>query len=346
MGQGNGQLVVYNTDQPGHKVGVLYDLGSKSLQLHPKFTRRDKWNLNFIPKQPEKPSISKRVFHFKAVEQNTPDRASTAVIKVTTPDTTERKVGESQRRAIKEDLQKFIKSLLDNLNHLILFLSHTDVDHINYISEATIPDDLKITAFLCGDWFGDSCDVSKDGETSSAVKSVLSFLARRKDTHLEFPYYWNNKVYLDSTPQNTDFNQYVRDQLQTLNTGASTDTVFTSLSKVASCRNFDAPIPSFYSGALESVLPESLLNTLKSNNDTMRAIRNTYVWSLNLPVGDVNDFSPIISCKLPSLNLSVVFTGDAGLPVFQSVSCRQTAHLKNSFRETLSDQIDDHNILY
>lgn len=344
MGQGNGQLVVYNTDQPGHKVGVLFDLGSKSLQVHPKFIRRGIWDLKFIPRNVillgESPHKTNLID-----DGPSPDRASTAVIKVTTPDTTERKVGESQRRAIKEDLQKYIKSLLDNLNHLILFLSHTDVDHINYISEATIPDDLKMTAFLCGDWFGDSCDVSKDGETSSTVKSVLSFLARREDTHLEFPYYWNNKVYLDSALQNTDFNQYVRDQLQTLNTGASTDTVFTSLSKVASCRNFHAPIPSFYSGALESVLPEPLLNTLKSNDDTMMAIRNTYVWSLNFPVGDVNDFSPIISCKLPSLNLSVVFTGDAGLPVFQSVSCRQTAHPKNSFRETLSDQIDDQHLV-
>jgi hypothetical protein len=157
MGQGNGQLVVYNTDQPGHSVGVLFDLGSKSLQGHPKFIRRGIWDLKFIPRNVILLGESPRKTNL-IDDGPSPDRASTAVIKVTTPDTTERKVGESQRRAIKEDLQKFIKSLLDNLNHLILFLSHTDVDHINYISEATIPDDLKITAFLCGDWFGDSCD--------------------------------------------------------------------------------------------------------------------------------------------------------------------------------------------
>ncbi len=172
MGQGNGQLVIYNADQPGHKVGVLYDLGSKSIQLHPKFTRRDKWNLNFIPKQPEKPSISKGVFHFKVVEQNTPDRAMTSATAVATPDTTERKVGESQRKELKEDLQDFIKGCLSELKHLILFLSHTDVDHINYISAEMFPANLSVTAFLCGDWFRDSCDASKDGETSNVVKSV------------------------------------------------------------------------------------------------------------------------------------------------------------------------------
>lgn len=47
MGQGNGQLVIYNADKPGQKVGVLYDLGSKSLQSHPKFINRDKWDLYF-----------------------------------------------------------------------------------------------------------------------------------------------------------------------------------------------------------------------------------------------------------------------------------------------------------
>lgn len=343
MGQGNGQLVIYNTGQPGHIAGVLYDLGSKSLQVHPKFMRRGDWDLKFIPRNVI--SLGESPYKTNLIDDGpSPDRASTAVIKVTTPDTTERKVGESQRKVLKEDLQEFIKRLLSGLNHLILFLSHTDVDHINYISAEVFPANLSVTAFLCGDWFGYSRDYSADEKALNTVKNVLSFLAQRKDTHLEFPYYWNNKVYLDSAHKNTDFNQYVRDQLQTLKT-RDINTVFTSLSTEASCRNFHAPIPSFYSGALESVLPEPLLNTLKSNDDTMMAIRNTYVWSLNFPVGDVNDFSPIISCKLPSLNLSVVFTGDAGLPVFQSVSCQQTAHSKNSFRETLSDQIDGQHLV-
>lgn len=153
--------------------------------------RRGDWNLIFTPRQqvlllgegPQKPS--------RIDDGPSPDRAMTSATTVTTPDTTERKVGDSQRKALKEDLQEFIKGLLSGLKHLILFLSHTDADHINYISAETFPENLSVTAFLCGDWFGDSCDVSKDGETSSVVKRIVSFLSNREETHLELPYYWN-----------------------------------------------------------------------------------------------------------------------------------------------------------
>ena len=55
MGQGNAQLIIYHDGS--NKVGVLYDLGSKSLQMHPKFASRGEWNPNFLVKDS---NISKR----------------------------------------------------------------------------------------------------------------------------------------------------------------------------------------------------------------------------------------------------------------------------------------------
>lgn len=46
MGQGNSQLVIYQ--RPEGKVGILYDLGSKSLQMHPKFGFRGDWQRPFL----------------------------------------------------------------------------------------------------------------------------------------------------------------------------------------------------------------------------------------------------------------------------------------------------------
>lgn len=50
MGQGNAQLIIYNADQPNQRIGVLYDMGSKSLQTHPKFTIKSDWEIRFKPK--------------------------------------------------------------------------------------------------------------------------------------------------------------------------------------------------------------------------------------------------------------------------------------------------------
>ncbi len=347
MGQGNGQLVVYNTDQPEHKVGVLYDLGSKSLQAHPKFMRRVDWSLNFTPNRHEQ----LRLVSSKPIAYNTPDRAMTSTSTVVTPETTERKVGESQRKVIKEDLQEFIKGLLSGLKHLILFLSHTDVDHINYISAETFPANLSVTAFLCGDWFGDYCDKpigiteTESQETKKIVKDVLLFLGMRKNTHLEFPYYWQFIVQEHKDSRPIEFNDLIRKSFQG-SSATNFDSLVDDLKSFCLRTNYYTPNPVPFSGTFSEFLDQSNVpDNIKNSPELKDIFNNLYIWSINYPVGDVNDFSPIISCTLPSLKISVVFTGDAGLPVFQSVSCRQTAHPKNSFRETLSDQIDDQHLV-
>ena len=42
----SGQLVIYK--RADGKVGILYDLGSKSLQMHPKFSIRGEWQRCFL----------------------------------------------------------------------------------------------------------------------------------------------------------------------------------------------------------------------------------------------------------------------------------------------------------
>lgn len=313
FGQGSGQLIIYNANDPDHKVGVLYDLGSKSLQMHPKFLLRGDWEQKFKKISEES--------HFAATllvaEESTPVKQRLSLTVGATPQTTERKVGATQSRKIKTSLQKFTKELLSDLKYLFVFISHTDIDHINLLDNDTIPEKLPLMVFLCGDWFGDVCAQSEDAAlTSRAVKSVLSFLGTRPHTHVEFPYYWG------FNPQGQNFNDFARSKLSTLD-HADIEIVLSELAIITSKTNYESPCPRFFSGSFMEMLGlfmPSFKGFVESDPNLLSAAINIDVWSLNLPVSDVNDFSPVISCILPSINLSVVLTGDAGVPVFQSVT--------------------------
>ncbi len=336
MGQGNAQLIIYNADQSNQRIGFLYDMGSKSLQTHPKFTMKSDRDIRFKPKDETELNINEEdkeeVLALPEQLATTPDGKNVGRF-FDTPGTTEQKVDSPQMRYVRKGLHDFIKKLLMDLKHLFIFVSHTDIDHINKFDDSAIPLDFPVTVFLCGDWFGDMCSKSSVGEDpSTAVKNTLEFFLKRSNTNIEFPYYWGFKVGIKN------FNTLVKEKFSATN---SIEIIFQDLANLVSKLNYNAPCPKFFSGHLSQMI--TFRNNLEGNeltldNDFKQAIDNLYIWSINLPTSDVNDFSPIISCTLPSMNLSVVLTGDAGVPVFQSISMNISSG--QDFRQILEKDVN------
>lgn len=102
---------------------------------------------------------------------------------------------------IKDDKTRIIKILKEaKLNYLILFLSHPDEDHINYIKDILSDkrfDNLPMLSFLGGDWF------NHDTEDSMLLTDFLSMRAKKVRNSLNFyPYYFNFQPISENEPAN------------------------------------------------------------------------------------------------------------------------------------------------
>ncbi|CAO5676013.1 MAG: hypothetical protein HEEMFOPI_01988 [Holosporales bacterium] len=249
MDQGNAQLIIYNADQPHQRIGVLYDMGSKSLQTHSKFTMKGDWYIRF--KQKSNTELKTKGGGEVLVQQEqlatTPDGKNVG-LSFDTPGTTEQKVDGPQMGRLREGLHDFIKDLLKGLKYLFIFVSHTDIDHINKFNKDTIPQNVPITVFLCGDWFGDMCSKFVDGDDpATAVKNTLEFFLNRSNTNIEFPYYWGFKV------DEKNFNTLVKEKILTE----------PNLASLVSKINYNAPCPKFLSGYLSQII--SFRDNLEGN---------------------------------------------------------------------------------
>ena len=292
MGQGNSQLAIYE----GQKFAVLYDCGSSSLQKHPKYVDRSKENqeitiINTLYTKNEnysyfETSIGKKMDE----EKQSPSRNTLESnynlnsvleglgkldIGVTNSASNEAKISTKQAEISRIQLEEFIKQTIKNLsiNHLFIFLSHPDKDHINYINEKTIPTeaasgDLKVTAFLCGDW-------SKDTEEIRQVKKIFSV---RKNTG----YFYPLNILLDK--------QRFRGSLANLLEKISLDTNY--------YERFGAGVREHFKDFDENFMKESG--------------EKIFIESMNHNTQNDNDESPIISFKMPNIGMRFICTGDIG----------------------------------
>ncbi len=358
MGQGNAQLVIYA--QGSEKIGVLYDLGSKSLQTHPKFMKRGKWDIKY------KPILQKVESRFTHINV-TPKKGSSQIdpsafqspepssIKVHTPQeplTINGKLSTTQQGSHKKNLELFIFDLLQDLSHLFIFISHSDEDHINYLNQKTIPDTVPLTILLCGDWFGNvGCD-NEDTNITRNVKDVLKFLKARlqtKDASTQFSFTYYQDMFILKNPQKSidlvrtskfsvwsyspdgvqrevKFNDFIREELESI---VDVEPLAEYLKVLCSRDHFNlnSPIsPSFYSGPFNRLYANLFpRNGNEKENTTAKPslkeqVKNhIYVWSMNHLTDDINGQSIVLSCTLPSLNMSVILTGDAQYSTFQRI---------------------------
>jgi len=344
MGQGNSQLVIYQRFEG--KVGILYDLGSKSLQMHPKFGFRGDWQRPFLVST-RKMSIMDANHEedddvlFTAQSSPTREKIFSTI---QTPGTTEKKLQEKQRGTIKSELEEFIYDQLVSLDHILIFLSHSDEDHINFLNHENIPERLPIAVILAGDWFGDIGAVDGKTNFTEPAKKVLKFLSQRlRDqsvfTHFYFPYY--------SPDLNADITRILQPQnlLETIESLSITDVLrtFDVLAQpiIQQCLkiNPDAPTPQFLHGAFLEVFRHWLPIDPRFHD----ILNNVYIWSLNQPADDTNNHSMVVSCALPTLNMSVILTGDAEHSVFQRIAAENPGR---GFRDVLASRLNALNPLH
>ncbi len=349
MGQGNSQLVIYSNGTD--KIGVLYDLGSKSLQMHPKFIKRSSWKQRYkikksklrhqrgvasclSPVKRKHPNIQQTAFQ-------TPTSKTNCVINPQTPMTVNSKLSKKQQKQVKENLEFFILDLLQDLSHLFIFLSHSDEDHINYLNHKIIPSKLPLTILLCGDWFGDvGCRHNSNNMTKN-VGAVLNFLKERLQQNpsrieFNFPYYRNHFSLEQNGLRQQPFNDFVRQELKSKGSLKNTKE---KLIKACSRNSLNAPIPEFYAGPFSllyaELFPPSNHSIATAPARLIEKVKhNIHIWSLNHQTDDINGHSIVLSCKLPSLDMSVIFTGDALHSTFQRIAEQHSG--TENFRNTLS----------
>lgn len=301
MGQGNGQFIIYKRESGD--VGVLYDLGSKSLQMHPKFGSRGDWQQPFLA-QKQKEIRTNRISIPLTPEYN---RVRPVIF---TPDTSDEKRAVLRKDPIKNELKELVSaSLLKGLRHLFIFLSHSDEDHINYVNRENIPRDVPITVILSGDWFGDIG--AQEGKTNltEPAKKVFEFLAQRIKnqsvaTNIFFPYY------------SMRLNELIQGMLGRSSNVEDLSIFSREITQHCLKMNPHAPNPPFLQGYFLDVFKRSFQIDL----DARAVLENIYIWSLNQPADSTNNHSMVISCTLPNLNMSVVLTGDAEHSVFQRIA--------------------------
>lgn len=339
MGQGNSQLVIYQ--RPESKIGVLYDLGSKSLQMHPKFSARGEWQPLFL--KPRPPELLKTTSRRRVIQPSTPEHTSGSAIY--TPDTTNAKRVVEKSDSIKSELKEFISTSLDGLDHLFIFLSHSDEDHINLLSHENIPGDVPITMILAGDWFGDIGAVDGKTNFTEPAKKVFMFLSQRmrngSPTNFYFPYYSSYSSVL-----NAEITEMLQPHvlLEAIEGLSISDALraFDELAQpiILQCLKINpaAPTPRFLHGPFLEVFGHFLPIDPKFKD----ILNNVYIWNLNQPADDTNNHSMVVSCTLPTLNMSVILTGDAENSVFHRIAAENAGF---DFRSRLGLSNPLHTIL-
>lgn len=349
VGQGNCQLVTYiSTD--GTQVGVMYDAGTSSQQQHLKFQQNPR-KRELISNAP----LS--VFDFP-VESASRDGSHSSS-------------DDSAATTISAETQKRNVSIIDTiqekckcLNHLFVFLSHPDRDHINLLKDV-IPSNIDITVFLCGDWLGDGGANDKYDDVSIYVKGVLDFLTKRiknrglgdGQTNFSLPYYWSSAPIA------------YRDIKKSL-LGRKVTTLIaadSSLSRgIAARRNFatrdlfdlfkidfqqQRHVPSqIFKGNLRKLvghamgqgdIPTKAAASLAKIPGMETIFQYVYIWSLNQAADDANNQSAIVSCSLPDKKMTFVFSGDAHDLVFKNAGLDEDEPEEAAWiRDTLGR--DDH----
>lgn len=342
VGQGNSQLAVYEQ----YRFAVLYDCGSASTQIHPKIDKlQNSEDFSFVFKRKE--NIFKIPSNLPNVDFKEEEivEDSTFEMPVFSQSSNISNVESKERGKYTKDFIKEIISSYD-IQHLFIFLSHPDKDHINYIDENTLPDALRVTAFLCGDWLGDGGANTNKDDLTTDVKKVLDFLTRRKNTWLELPYYWNYK------DNDLDYNS-VKDSLY-LNEKDNTKELF----NIFKSKAFPNNIPEVFYGNLKelvevtpnykskSYLKDSLKDHIKRVDFESLSLIN--ILSMNHHFKDINSQSAVLCFIMPKIKMNIVCSGDANKETFSLIKNlsnkpQSVKYLLQDINETEKNIIDGKN---
>lgn len=325
VGQGNSQLAIYND------IGILYDCGSMSKYVSNKINELQLYESSLL--FPSKVRTEAAIKLKEKTSSQTYEEISFGDINISdlmekrdSNDTVSSTTGD---RSTKDSVEDKIKKIINSakLKHLIVFLSHPDLDHYNMLVNV-LPDDLPTTVFLCGDWLGGN-DVEKVNGSNSGQYThqiqVLQKLSVRKNTWIELPYYWeytndpneNLKNYKDiinsfkphklpAKPSSIKDAEYVDFKATYLRKPFSKNNIFqgtllTLIERIRETHLEDAFATAHFSGLVDK--------------DRI-AFENIYIWIMNQASTDANTQSTVVSFKMPLLNTVFTCTGDVTHDVF------------------------------
>lgn len=325
VGQGSCNLVKYHLPTQ-EIIGVLYDAGSSSGVIHPKFrvntTMPDSLifeDLKQANTQKDRDSDDDALSPPRPLQDGRHNTRNEELYEAPaeSPDGARVSAVVTRNPSMLKDSKIFIKEKLTGLTHLFVFLSHPDSDHISLLPEI-IPDNLSITVFLSGDWLGDAGANGKGDDLSSPVKKIIEFLSARArsnpdSTSFCLPYYWDYDL------QNNGY-QRLKEGLAKEGAGGSGALFKQFRLKFGQPRHvpkemFQGSLPDLIQAAFISgdILDKEIVH----HNRWTRTLSNVHIWALNQSADDANDQSAIVSCTIPDINMSFVFTGDARDLVFR-----------------------------
>jgi hypothetical protein len=357
VGQGNCQFFRYGN------VGVLYDGGSSTSRTFSKVKPLKREFFECFIARKDDPT------DYIIFDENSIDLSQKNVILQSSQNffkgfkgisefTHEKEIGKGKKKKFvknvaeqeMEDDKERIIDVLENakIEYLLLFVSHPDQDHINYIKDILSDErfeKLILLSFLGGDWF--------NHDTEDSIE-LIEFLNRRDRTTIFYPYYFEFEQ--NNYPRN--YNELLENYVQLID--KYQENVF----------YYDEELKGIKALNLESEEEKSIIIELKEKygiqhrSDLMKRTKefstfptlnqgsythstpffgtifdvcqrlgfnklpkefiNIYIWSLNHYADDVNEQSIVISCTLPSLNTNFFCTGDAGESTFSHIAVCHT----------------------
>lgn len=313
MGQGNSQLVVFHEKE--QKIGVLYDAGSSSSSIHSKFAK-------IFQTQPE----VFLQFNLDPVKKLGYTGSSTSSDEEKSGNTSDTEISTGGKKeavqavSSQDMIAVLMRKTLAQLDGLIVFLSHPDEDHINYLTmeKNILPDGLPVIAFLCGDILSKVAMQNKPGQREHAIAGVLRYCVRRPRTDFAMPYYWGLKEY-------RLFKQAIDVELKRAQPDFQRIKQHFQLDDVAQFEKEPQYVPVF-SGDLNHLYGEAArMGDVPARSCLgFEAFSNTYIWLLNHCSQSINNHSVVVSCTIDiptrDLRMSFVLTGDAEDEVFQRIS--------------------------
>lgn len=332
VGQGESSTTITTLtveDSTTYKVAVTADCGSSSLKADPKYVSGYNYDtfVNILERKMAKSVDDDDVFSSENIPLRKKQRSEIVSLsppiksaqfeqpfsqKITTSLT-----GED---TFKESFD-FLIAQLANLDLWIVFLSHPDKDHINWLS--TVFDKLTVTTKLIliagGEWFNTN--------STEDIREVLSLVyGSKKERICSFFPYEDGKLSGIETRQWLEENggEITKNDPKTFCPRKKYNETMLD--------HFHGTLTELFDKVYKEKKPFDFIGLL-TEDVRLQALKNNvlskiYIWSLDNPIGNTNAQSLVWSHEVDDIGWTFVYTGDAEDSTFKKIS--ESIKLPNS----------------
>ena len=314
------------------KIAVTADIGSSSLKADPKYTSfYDMKNFTTIFEKkisPVLPSKAARSEDSEIVASSKPKKLGGTIPRGASP----RGASMTNESTFSSSFD-FLAAQLKDVKYWIVFLSHADEDHINYLKKVfdKIEAKEKTRVFLVfgGEWF--------NSNSTDAVRETFRFLYQ--NSKYVFPIY----PYEDSKPATQKVKEHI---VESDTISAQDKRTFNVREKIKGIyldefhgKFFDPSEKKGLTDLYQQEYSEFINNPSDKSFLEENFLQNIYIWSLDHRLGDLNAQSLVFSQTVRSIGFTFVHTGDAEHSTFEKIRSvlgdNPTTTIDNIFDNTL-----------